>query len=60
MERDKAIKVGVASVILLVAIVLIAMNLFGKSNPKPHEDTTTTKTTQPSGGPRSAPGANDD
>ena len=58
MERDQAIKVGVASLVLLVAVVLIAMNLMGKKTPKgTAADQPPPPPTQRSGGGRMAPGA---
>ena len=58
MERDQAIKVGVASFVLLVAVVLIAMNLKGRK-PKVVDDAGASATVDESvqGGPRLAPGA---
>jgi|GEM_PF-2778597 len=62
MERDKAIKIGIASVLGLVAIIILAMNLFGGSSaPKSAaEDTPPPPADERSGGGRLAPGANPD
>ena len=62
MERDKAIKIGVASVLGLVAVIILAMNLFGGSGaPKEADDAPPPPPAdERSGGGRMAPGANPD
>lgn len=59
MERDKAIKIGIAGVIGLVAIIILAMNFLGGSSaPKPAEDAPPPKAAdERGGGGRLAPGA---
>lgn len=60
MEREKAIKIGIASVLGLVAIIILAMNLFGGSGaPKPADDAPPPlPADERSGGGRMAPGTN--
>lgn len=61
MERDKAIKIGVASVLGLVAVIILAMNLFGGGAPKEAEDAPPPPPAdERSGGGRLAPGADPD
>lgn len=64
MEREKAIKVGVAGAIGLVAVIILAMSLFGGGGPtKPADETEVIDEAVPevpTGGGRSLPGVGDD
>lgn len=56
MERDKLIKIVVAAVIGVAAVVILAMNFLGGGPPKPATDEPVPEVTERSGSGRAAPG----